>query len=49
MISILRGGFLEILLNLLSCLIFRFLPDRPMILKQGWTPERDLPGLPSIL
>jgi hypothetical protein len=48
MIGILRGGFLEILLNPLSCLVIRFLPDRP-ILEQGWPLERDVPGLPSIL
>ncbi len=30
-ISIIRGGFLEIILNPLSCLIFRFLSDRPII------------------
>src|SRR6266702_3455923 len=33
-ISIPRGGFLEIFLNLLSRLIFRFLPDRPIIRTQ---------------
>ena len=31
MISILRSGLLEIFLNPLSCLIFRFLPDGPII------------------
>jgi hypothetical protein len=31
MISILRGRFLEIFLDPLSCLIFRFLPDRRII------------------
>jgi hypothetical protein len=48
MIGILRGGFLETLLNPLSCLVIRFLPDRPM-LEQEWPLEQDVPGLPSIL
>src|SRR6266702_3801698 len=38
MIGILSGGFLEIILNPLSCLIFRFLPDRPII-RTGMPPQ----------
>ncbi len=30
-IGIFRGRFIEIIFNPLSCLIFRFLPDRPLI------------------
>jgi hypothetical protein len=37
MISILRGGFLEIFLNLLYCIIFCFLPGR--LLSEGHTNE----------
>ncbi|KAH8986375.1 hypothetical protein EDB92DRAFT_1880052 [Lactarius akahatsu] len=48
MVGILRGGFLKTFLNSLSCSIFRFLLDDPII-RTGTLAKTRVLGLPSTL
>ena len=45
MVGVLRGGFLEIFLNSLSCLIFCFLFDNPIISTETFPVETKGPSL----